>query len=108
MLIQGEQVANHLNSDCELIGIVWREQGRDLQLNFRLPSRQNASLTCTYAMGVSIDLTFEDNEASFPFSFDTKIQKNDNGAIHVLIDFAHTGSIQLNCNTAELAVTDDC
>ena len=82
--------------DVQLAGLSWLPD-MSLALALLLPGGRQARLLCTFAHHVRIGLEFEERTGGYPLSWDVTYSELPDGGWHVLMDFAHTGSVELDC-----------
>lgn len=89
--------------DIHLESIVWEREGRDLLFHLLLPHQQSATsrhrvLSCRWAEGVEIRLSV----AGRPLTWDASFTRLGDGRWSVLLDFAGSGEIRLQCAEVEI------
>jgi hypothetical protein len=91
-----DEVQKLPRGDVQLAGISWLP---DMSLAFTLllSDGRRARLLCTFAHYVRIRLEFEERAGGYPLSWDIKYSELPDGGWHVLMDFAHTGSVEFDC-----------
>jgi hypothetical protein len=85
-------------SDSAVLGIVWRNESRDLEFQLRLCCGSEALLTCHWFTNLRIDLDFKDLSESLTWK--VCFARSQNTIWHIEFDFggAPPGTIGLDCN----------
>lgn len=106
--IAGDALVGRAFCDVMLIGVAWKEEGVDLELE--LPDRKVADsglarLSCRllYSMNVSLDLS---KNPGAPLSWDGEVSRRASGGYRVLLDFGNSGEIAIECEQLALAGSD--
>ena len=91
-----DEVLKLPRGDVQLASINWLS---DMSLAFTLllSDTRQARLVCTFAHHVRIGLEFEERTGGYPLSWDITYSELPDGGWHVLMDFAHTGSVEFDC-----------
>ncbi len=108
MTSMNEQQLGELGwSDLSLRSIAWTNEGRDLVLAVRFgsPPRgysgSDATLTCSWASDLRIDMKFGERVGGHPVTWDVTFKQVD-GRWSIDFDFASTGHVSLWCNDIEI------
>ena len=96
-IIAREDIERLPRCDVQLGGIEWLAD-MSLRLALILPDGHRARLLATFAHQVRIAVQFEERTGGFPLTWDTTYSELADGSWHVLMDFAHTGSVEFNCS----------
>lgn len=96
-----EMVARFTLSDAQLIGIVWCEGGRDLQIQLLTGDGRAATLKCTWVSGVRIDLRFEARSGGHALSWECRFGRCGT-RWRMVFEFPPQGGIEFECNEAWL------
>lgn len=91
--------------DAKLMAITWLSDGRDLQLDLLLSNHRCATLTCTWASGVRVDLSYEARGGGLALSWECRFERY-GSSWHMVFEFPPNGSIALQCNDARLEYDD--
>lgn len=100
-----ETVTQFAFCDASLLGLVWIEEGRDLELRLKLADQRFARLTCVWVSDLSIHLTYEPHRTGLSLSWDCHFRRNGQ-RWHMLFEFPPQGRIELDCNEARIEHED--
>lgn len=94
--------------DCELEGIAWAEEGRDLLLTVRVQTPPNTNgirrvMRCCWADQIKINLIQRAGRAGQPLSWDAFVHDLPDGRVSLHFDFASMGDVRLCCNEIEVS-----
>jgi hypothetical protein len=100
MRLTGAEIAHLPWSDVSLIGICWRNEGRDLEITVSAPHHERSGrLVCVWVNSLRIDLEFTDF-SSLPFTWDVQFRPLEDDRWAIEFDFGGTprGVIRFECN----------
>ncbi len=101
VILSKETVQSFALCDAGLLGILWEADGRDLALRLLLDDGRLATLRCSWASEVRIDLSLPVGEGGSPLSWECRCEQR-GSRWRIALDFASRGLIELDCNEARL------
>ncbi|HJQ99057.1 MAG TPA: hypothetical protein VJ826_12160 [Candidatus Polarisedimenticolaceae bacterium] len=87
--------------DASLLGLVWIEEGRDLELRLELADERLARLTCLSVSDLNIRLAYEPHRTDLSFSWDSRFTRIGQ-RWHMSFEFPPEGRIELDCSGARI------
>ena len=101
MILSPETITQFALNDAHLAAFRWESEGQDVALDLQLADGQTATLRCTWASAVDLQLSWPQNSGGMPLSWQCDCeQKGDKWAL--AIDFAANGHVRLECNEARI------
>jgi len=93
--------------DAQFSGFEWINDGKDLKIHLNHATKPITELTFTWASDLKVSLCWSRPRISSPenpmprqghlLTWDVEFHTDDSNRIHVFIDFAHDGSMELEC-----------
>ena len=84
-------------SDVSLYAVKWSQDGRDLLLELDFPRMGLATLLCSWARNVEIQVISKENEGGPPLSWDASFKQLAKTGWNICLDFADRGQLSLEC-----------